>query len=205
MTFKLFDLFGFGVVVFDRHVSDGTCFGRVLQGAPVFCEELAGGMQTSNHAGEGVSTDALPEQASQLTVSIWHIDSTRVLLSSSQVIKSSDDLPEREKRLVDLYTFLLRLTFSLSDVLALTTCQVDQLHLADDGVVRVVSVGLFEGHGKDGVGSGGGQVHLVGANDFVPQAVVEETQNFVIRVALEGEQVLHCVNVEGVPLQFQTS
>jgi hypothetical protein len=66
-------------------------------------------MEASKHAAERVAAEGLPEEASQLRVSVRNVDPTDVLLPASHLIESPDDLPECEQTLIDLDTLLLSL------------------------------------------------------------------------------------------------
>lgn len=81
--------------------------------------------------------------------------------------------------------------------------QVDDLHLAEDDVLGVGGVDLLQHEGEDGVGAGAAEVHLVGADDLVAETEVEERQDLLVGGALEGEEVLHGVDVLRVPLQLE--
>ena len=201
LSLELFDLLGLGVVIPYWSVGNHGGFGGVGEGAEVFFQELLRGVQAGDHAAEGIAAQALPQEAGQLRVSVGHIHA--ISLAISKVIKSRNDLPQSEQRLVNLNALLLRLALGSRVALPLGAGQVDDLHFADDDVLGVGGVHLLQAEGENGVGAGAAEVHLVGANYFVAEAEVEEGEDLFVGGALEGEQVLYGVDVLRVPLQLQ--
>jgi len=91
-----------------------------------------------------------------------------------------DDFSECKQRLVDLDALLLQLAFTTGQTLSLTACEIDNLKLADDCVVRVVGMNLLDGDAEDCVRAGARQVHLVRAEYFVLDSMVEQVKYFVL-------------------------
>lgn len=91
-------------------------------------------------------------------------------------------------------------SFCLGKTLPLGTRKIDDLQLADDGVVRVTREHLLNCDGKDGVGTRRGHVHFVAAHRLVLDSVVIQMENFVDILTLYIHQVLHCVDVVLIPL-----
>ena len=84
-----------------------------------------------------------------------------------------DYFAEREETFVDFDRLFLGDAFGLGQTLALGTCQVNNLKLADNRVVWVAHQDLFNGEVEDGVRARRCHVHLVTAHRLILESVVE--------------------------------
>ena len=127
MTFQFFNELGLRVIVLDWSVSDEGGLGCISQSHIVLFEKLVTGVQARNHAARGVSTQTLPQQASQFAVTIGDICFFGTLLFGSALTQRGDHLAQSEQTFVDFDGLLLGDAFSFCEGLALRTGEIDDL------------------------------------------------------------------------------
>lgn len=163
-------------------------------------------MQTCDHQRRGVSAQALPQQTSQLTVTVRNVivsDVLSVVRADTPLSQSCDHFSESEQTLIDLDGLFLGEPLCLYETLALGAGQIDDLQLANDCVVRVARKDLLHCDAEDGVRARRGHIHSMTAHGLILDTVVVQVQDFIDTLAFNIHQVFHRVDIVLVPLELE--
>jgi len=191
----------FWIIINFGLVSHHFCFGSISKSAQIFVNVAIRRSQASNHQAISISSKTLIEQTRQFRLSIRNHN----IRISFWLCKRWNNLSQSKERFVDLDTFLLQLSFvcCINIRQSFWPCQINQLKLWIDDIIRVIDIDLLNCEREHCVRSTWRVIHSVSSHNFVLYTFFKQEHAFIEAFHFKSEQIFNLIGLIVDPFQFQ--